>query len=125
MDTSKEYIKMCEKAVEIQKLTPIDWNDRNGSYYVTSYKPNRVYMAMNAGNGKSRGIWLPRQDQLQEMVTSKNSWVDYFVDSFACFVEREYGKGSKTLNDISMEQLWLAFVMKELYQKTWNGTNWV
>ena len=25
----------------------------------------------------------------------------------------------------SMEQLWLAFVMKEKYEKTWDGTNWI
>jgi len=25
----------------------------------------------------------------------------------------------------SMEQLWLAFVMKELYNKQWSGEEWV
>lgn len=26
---------------------------------------------------------------------------------------------------ISMEQLWLAFVMKELYNKQWDGEKWI
>ena len=31
MDTSKEYIKMCEKAIEIQKLEPAQYPENIGN----------------------------------------------------------------------------------------------
>ena len=72
---------------------------------------------------KSDCIWLPRQDQLQEMVLSSeryqtdSRWIDLIID--VTIFSQEYREAD------SMEQLWLAFVMKELYQKHWNGTDWV
>lgn len=63
-------------------------------------------------------IWLPIQGQLQKMI--KISSPLYLELSFHnslngpfCFIE--YYK-----QFISMEQLWLAFVMKENYNKIWN-----
>ena len=73
-------------------------------------------------------VWLPRQDQLQEMVD-----LPYLV-KFECQHERIIGelivfgsdKHSKVfmVSGKSMEQLWLAFVMKEKYNKTWDGEKW-
>ena len=31
----------------------------------------------------------------------------------------------QNLGSLSMEQLWLAFVMSGLYQKVWSGIDWV
>lgn len=68
-------------------------------------------------------IWLPSQKQLQEMISYEHSWADVFVNKFAEFVTKEYS--GKTFGDYSMEQLWLAFVMKEIYSKVWNGEDWI
>jgi hypothetical protein len=148
MDTSKEYIEMCKGAVEIQEA----WNPKEGDfmlnlsavggpYLFTNYKyqPNsnnnrwelEVYERLN------HLLWLPRQDQLQELVAPLNFDITF----------RHKGKGSKTKNIYvgfaikhthspeheyqilnrmaTMEQLWLAFVMKEKYQKAYLDDEWV
>ncbi len=103
MDTSKEYILMCEKAEEIQKFYP---NDKISNFF----------------SGNKLEIWLPRQDQLQEMIVKAygncrwhkvfSSFLNWYGDVNIVQIE-------------SMEQLWLAFVMKEKYQKTWSGKDWI
>lgn len=62
------------------------------------------------------------QDQLQEMLPTdlpSNRIKVMLASKFAHFVaqERKY--------DATWEQLWLVFVMKEKYNKTWNGENWI
>ena len=70
-------------------------------------------------------IWLPRQDQLQDMVKDKYK-SDYVLYFFAMFIKFWKHDDEKYISGFtSMEQLWLAFVMKEKYQKTWNGKEWV
>jgi hypothetical protein len=122
MDTSKEYIKMCEKAVEIQeswKRSVGDYAWRGKDYLLIPdaigilTDPKTLIVPYN-----DDFIWLPRQDQLQEMVSNEvirlmcdmsYFWADYDVN---------------TKGKLSMEQLWLAFVMKENYKKQWNGEDW-
>ncbi len=107
MDNSKIYIKMCKKAEEIQELRKHGEHDYYG----------------NTSNGIHR-CWLPRQDQLQEMVWRENAQhtlLDFYNGAGGLFNE-----GQKYwLQFISMEQLWLAFVMKEKYNKVWNGKEWI
>lgn len=73
---------------------------------------------------KERTIWLPRQDQLQEMVEGQ-LW-DRF-DKFSVWSHNKSGFPGAwsdwTLRFTSMEQLWLAFVMKQ-DNKTWDGEKW-
>lgn len=87
MDTSKKYLKMCEKAVEIQQLQS------------TSI------------------IWMPRQDELQDMVWLGTATSIYYQLRHITEFQMKYSCQT-------MEQLWLAFVMKEKYNKTWNGEDW-
>jgi hypothetical protein len=111
VDTSKTYVKMCEKAIEIQQVFPtITPDDR--SFWVDDFN-----------SGKS--VWLPRQDQLQEMVKSDihphwqlNSFVDAGISDYI----QEMNEYAKQFS--SMEQLWLALVMREKYSKIWNGEVW-
>ena len=63
-------------------------------------------------------IWLPRQDQLQEMVEKTIPDVAGLL-AFAL----EQGQPVREAYP-TWEQLWLAFVMKEKYKKVWNGTEW-
>ena len=122
MDTTKENIKMCEEASKVQdehfeKQSVGDWfafslrSGKNGKPFVKTsneypYDPNYY-------------TWLPRQDDLQEMVKKDGAIVDW---GFYHFANDGIGYYLEYFN--SMEQLWLAFVMKEKHSKTWNGEEW-
>ncbi len=59
-------------------------------------------------------IWLPRQDQLQEM-----SGLDWRSFDKKCLVYEH-----PTLVP-TKEQAGIRVVMKEKYNKTWDGNNWI
>jgi len=147
MDTTETYIKMCEKAEEIQK----DWYADCGDYIRLTkpdkrvvliiehpaksiVKPNwlmRVVFPKCSGDNTDYkyikgGIWLPRQDQLQEMVLDYWWGNEQPQNNISVMLQKFWW----WLNDAcpnfqSMEQLWLAYVMKEKHNKTWNGKEWV
>ena len=138
MDTSKEYIRMCEKAEEI-KETRIPSNDDILLHNIcpkcmleTEVHPNPMYMHICehckwSGNYNDLlFIWLPRQDQLQDIL--EYSVVDLVYDfyEFCHGLDIFYDdKGKGEFNNFkSMEQLWLAFVMYEKYVKYWDGEKW-
>ena len=135
MDTT--FIKQCEKAEEIQKLwEPKDgdfcWHDDAGDdiwghwefpaetsvVILTKEKPKEWWFSW---------LWLPTQSQLQAMVAFGND-LDHQLERFTEFVWRafDYINGVTPIGYFaSMEQLWLAFVQKELHQKVWNGSEWI
>ena len=121
MDTSKQYIKMCEGAEEIQgEAWPLGIREPN-------FQSQNGADVSGSGDWWYLNTWLPRQDQLQEMVTVSHE-VDY-NNSMYPILEKLW-EFSCTLYlmknpPTSMEQLWLAFVMKSLYSKTWNGSEWI
>ena len=178
MDTSETYIKMCEKATEIQttkiiqvphgKELPLEEgdyifdgevvilisDDTRSIHQYDQYRPK--FSVSLAGYCEGDGydvdklVWLPRQDQLQEMVKGKTAqelirYFDGFSNPMKCismkkahFEEKngeldlipdpevmnqpqlDYPKQFK-----SMEQLWLAFVMKEKFNKVWDDSDWI
>ncbi len=74
---------------------------------------------------------LERQDQLQEMVIGTKH-THLLAHEFALWwhggeeLGRQHaGHVSPNGCDASMEQLWLAFVMKEKYHKIWTGEEWI
>lgn len=141
---------MCWKAVEIQAAFP----KTEGSIVVVNkkfYCPTLVHswyllegdiITWDTGSwslSEAMAIehfidytWLPRQDQLQEMVKGEKH-MHLLAYEFACYfhgtVDPLYsylGQDDYTVDaDNSMEQMWLAFAMKELYNKTWNGEDWI
>jgi hypothetical protein len=151
MDRSETYVKMCEKATEIQ----LNWKPAKGDFiWGNDYfreKPNSIFVygdwiepddeyqtgwsAYDGPNPCSKcqtlvkhdtldffsDIWLPRQDQLQEMTQNK-LYPMHLTKDFYLFLWK--GDGTVPHSDPTMEQLWLAFVMKEKYTKTWDGENW-
>ena len=157
MDNSETYIKMCEKATEIQALQPVltddddDYDpnqgkcdDRMGSvFYILRSKEFILFHWDNDCNFLIIGdynlaadepiIWLPRQDQLQEMIGDYNSILDYWKQITWHWWHDEDGEFPDSNLDIkkylskfaSMEQLWLGFVMKTKYGKLWDGDNWM
>ena len=132
MDTSIEYIKMCEKAEEIQEL----WEADEGDYCTGSSfgeKANDVSVLKNSwycGSStlfmedfggdiipfydyKDNIVWLPRQDQLQKILLSIDSDFWYLSSIFQEWVDSEFINLYYKNNFTSFEQLWLAFVMKK------------
>jgi hypothetical protein len=104
MNTSKEYILMCQKAL--------------------------VGEEHNCGRfSPELRTWLPRQDQLQEMIIIENAKFPVYV------LERKFNTFIDHIGEIyhpkiwqkfdSMEQLWLVFVMKEKFNKIWDGETWI
>ena len=148
MDVSTEYIQMCEKAEEIQA----DHKWEYGDWLVAEYgifqigtasfnyskdptvPPVRSELPVatiqsddNEGSAfTGKLIWLPRQDQLQEMVfnleypdNDNDTKLAQMISKFYHFTMCEYRR-----KFTSMEQLWLAFVMFELYHKKWYNGEW-
>lgn len=64
-------------------------------------------------------IWLPTQDKLQEMV--KSTCPLDLLNRFYRWCDATDIAGY----DDSMEQLWLAFYMKEKHNKKWDGEKWI
>jgi hypothetical protein len=140
MDTSPEYVKMCAVADEIQKV----WELSDGDFYYNQKRKDKSVIVVLNGWLNSRTSfdrfhqsdysWLPRQDQLQEMIMSlyngddpiykiatKNSQCDILLRRFKKFTLAEVS----LLRLTTFEQLWLAFIMKEKYNKIWDGNKWV
>ena len=135
MDTSKEYIKMCEK-VDLDfefnigdfvfldnKVQPIIYADHQHYMVDNSWESYiKVPSSLKLFNSEE-AIPMYRQDQLQNMIGDfKFIWskTNQFISESA-----EYKIKHGIMKDYSMEQLWLAFVMKEKYNKTWNRKEWV
>lgn len=128
MDISEQYIKMCEKAEEIQAVSPTlsDWDiDHNVSNVVPDW-----FISENGDWWLSADImiWLPRQDQLQDMVIDPDFTDGSFIVSdlhyrFHEFYNDRYSDYPSLF--ASMEQLWLAHVMRKKYGKVWSEGEWI
>ncbi len=124
MDTSEQYIKMRFAALPfmgrgIKPTYPVHNTDDSGNTFV-DIKGN-FYLSI-----EEDWVQLERQDQLQEMVdydplelieklyrfTTDTGWDDW----------KSWFKYIKSFT--SMEQLWLAFVMKENHGKIWTSSRW-
>lgn len=109
MDNSQQYLEMCFKAKEIQRLCQDERHNEHceiwGPYYM---------------------VWLPRQDQLQKMV-KYSVWFETLYRFYDWLQSKEkiHNWDSQCTKFNSFEQLWLAFVMKEKFNKTWNGVDWI
>ena len=150
MDTTEQYIKMCEKAEEIQLLRREErhkdtgkWQE--GDFWRTVFRFDKgAYVVSRPSDAWAdepfylhhppESIWLPRQDQLQEMASATNlqDLFELFLNFYSEYKDHpnldedggywemfEYGK-----HFTSMEQLWLAFVMSVKYGKIWDGEKW-
>jgi len=127
MDTTEEYCKMCD-CPEIQGL----WIPEEGDYHIINghdvieILPSMLFHDRSISQTQESSIWLPRQDQLQDMVKNifeanvdgKYYWHKLLITMFKDLHE------IKIDWSMSMEQLWLAFVMFKLHKKKWNGEAW-
>lgn len=135
MDASKEYILMCERAVEVQELWQekiatekggyisngnLVKNEEHNFWVATRLFWNEPDFVVHREN-ENDYWWLPRQDQLQEMILNRGS---HGYQNSGILLHLSLFADENKLNDVSMEQLWLAFVMHELYGKVWTGVDW-
>jgi len=131
MDTSAEYIEMCTKSDSLQNILR-EWDDGDFLAYHNEYGYEREadvaficdsdpYYQRPDPKCKVRPTWLPRQDQLQEIVIGRvfdsaqdlMRWAYSFLDT----IYQQYPYNS-------IEQFWLMFIMKEKFNKEWNGSEW-
>ena len=103
MDTSKEYVDMCRKAKEIQALAWEENNCWDSKSFLFADIPN---------------VWLPRQDQLQNMIDG--NWCVKLLKCNDFILTDRFIKSVS----LSLEQVWLLFVMKEKYNKEWIKGGW-
>jgi len=98
MDNSKAFQLMLDKAIKCEPLTFRDFD-------------------------RTKNV----QDQLQEMVYGNAGvMLTYRLSKDIFSFQKSLGrKQIQKYQFHSMEQLWLAFVMKSLYSKIWDGDDWI
>ena len=99
MKITKRYMIMCEKAKEIQE----EWGGR--------------YCSLS-----DSCVWVPTQEELQEMAGLDEVNLTYFIiDALPKFIIEDVMEwDEKECPFTSIEEVWLAFVMRVLYNKAWN-----
>ena len=127
MDKSTPYIKMCESAKVFQK----QWKPEFGDFFVSmSLGLTSACQSITSDLEKKasylktiKAVWLPRQDQLQEMVIEKYATPWDLAIAFSNLLMDD--KTSYFDDFDSMEKLWLVFIMLARYKKKWEEGTWV
>jgi hypothetical protein len=70
-----------------------------------------------------KAVWLPKQDQLQEMVIEKYATSWDLAIAFSNVLMADNASYFDYFD--SMEKLWLAFIMLEKHKKKWKDGGWV
>ena len=133
---TERYIKMCEKAEEIQR----EWKPQAGDWAIDVWHRNPVVVAIVELSGRllvsqiggslyeneqDKFFWLPTQEQLQEMYMNMSPDIDW-VEKGAVTLESDFSYAVTEENWEyfvqfgTMNELWLAFVMWERYGKVWD-----
>lgn len=148
MDTSVGHdLDMIRKAVEIQELWERKYQDCFLWQRVYGFRCLTIVFCFNSKLifttstsyslesaplwelKNEELIWLPRQDQLQKMVNNVYD-LPGLIAAFNYFCHNIYDVELRSKQRaykyfVTIEQLWLAFVMKEIFNKTWNGRDWI
>lgn len=139
MDKSEQYIRMCEKAKEVQA----QWTRDKGDWFVA--QDGSVKCRPFAGDGtavlksgfqitKENGVirlakytWLPRLDQLMDMAQIDGVNSERLIYIFYDWSKLPYDRLSRHPQKIfgSVEQSWLAFVMQIKHFKKWDSEEWI
>lgn len=112
MDTSKDYILMCDEAIPVQK----GWKIQEGDHYSTMFSTgivNSTTIHYFPQYGERNFTWLPRQDQIQNMIQKADvillqKFVDWILTNWAIDISYTY------------EQLWLMYYMEIKQEMEWN-----
>lgn len=130
MDTSKTYIEMCD-CEEVQEGRTTFKRPSSGKTDRTVLDGENVFALLDETSTNERTIWLPRQDQIQEMFLDITETFSKWLLKIELFTHKsmpwdvKVGDGLKTPYWFgTWEQLWLAFYMNEKHNKQWNGEEW-
>ena len=113
MDLTLEYVEMMIQAKEVRQKVPRNF-DGTASGINNFFGYSKIIDKM---------VWLPRQDQLQNMVEGEFWQLHYDMYHFMQTIYMDNWNAAEIF--LSMEQLWLAFVMDDKFDKKWNGEKWV
>lgn len=129
MHVGKEYMRMCMQAEELQAK----WNPAYGDIYTFPEKWEKadqrtkrvVWMYPRYPIAlEGQVIWIPRQGDLQGFVASVESSRIALVSKLVEWLEAP-NNDCQRINISSMEQIWLAFVMRRKWNKMWDGEIWI
>ena len=135
MDTTLQYAKMCRKAQDIQEL----WARDDGDFYLETAGPmpalHGVYVWRKGETNEKaihERVWMPRQDQLQNMVVCSNNAENVRYHEIAYFILQDFAdwfQSCEHCEDMmkldSREKMTLCWVMHVVYSKVWDGCGWV
>jgi len=85
-----------------------------------AYVGNDVAVEVDAGSTTWHIVWLPRQDQIQEMLG-----LESYGKFYAFTGDRPFPKTAYYIEFDSWEKSWLAFYMHEKHSKIWDGEKWI
>ena len=145
MDMSAEYIRMCGLAYFMQEdKKEYDLGDYfsyggevyivNNYYLSDNYNTFRgVYFEEKEGDfhysefaddseGRAQVVWLPRIDQLAEMIESWNKEISQAFFTNISINSKYRGIPAKGFN--TLEKHLLCFAMYEKYKKQWKHCRW-
>ncbi|PID28441.1 MAG: hypothetical protein CSB55_04600 [Candidatus Cloacimonadota bacterium] len=142
MDKSKEYLKKCAKAIELQN----DWQPKNGDWFYGTKEdfddddlPQDYYQFFDCEDDyyavlpkyynlkkkefedETDCVWLPSLEDMQGMLLYDTPLdeIKDFADWVAKLTISEQERFRTT------HQLWLGFVMYKNHTMVWNGKDWV
>lgn len=128
MDTTDAYIEM-----RVAAIPDLGYGEPSNPCFDGAYHLAKEVYVDDKGDvyayfkGDSPEVQLERQDQLQEMIApvlSEKHGISVTPMLTLGFLVQWLGEQAKADGSTSMEQLWLAFVMKEKDGKVWTGTEW-
>jgi hypothetical protein len=128
MDLTIEYIKMCDCKIIQDEMWKLILNhkytDTSDKDYVIRQDINNFDVVIFRDGEVDRRISLPRQDQIQEMLSDDRI---FLIRGLSRFLDKTLAgeRGMIGMKMPSMEQLWLAFYMYEKHNKVWNGEKWI
>ena len=150
MDTSETYIRMCEKATEIQALMPtdaehetwylspkynLDFNEQDTTSASDAKKPEfekgKVYtfadyyaFGRDYWNDGTETIELNQFIWLPRQGQLQKLFGDYDKVRFEVLNFTKWFEGEMRAFS-SMEQAWLAYYIHKVHNKIWNGEDWI
>ena len=132
MDTSLKYLDMC-RVHNIQRnwkfelgdyfgyLADATWRDKTRTHGVSIVDES----LLDSKERYTHWVWLPRQDQLQEMITGDEYlYRTEFDNSSVALIETITELARREDNGKSFEMLWLMLVMERKFKKFWSGSMW-
>lgn len=142
MDLTDEFVDMCLKAKEIQEM----WKPEEFDFIAVKYKKNvhsekdvkikivnhistGVFdvedMKLRVGDAYHWIAWIPRQDQIQDMIGEYPHNIYNFYEHLTDPKDKNYDIDEGICKKIkSIEQIWLDYIMQSVFHKKWDGNDW-